>query len=149
VTPDFRSLAYCPGVSLRYTPARPCSIAPSSICRLSKVPNASPLLASSLILSASANVVQFESITVEVACSEYSRLLQHYVAALRRWEQAELVPNKSEFADQPARLAAEIKHKVQNERDAAKMRINLHKQSCPVCLNLTNRRGRLTRREWH
>jgi len=74
---------------------------------------------------------------VQVACSEYVRLLQHYVAALRRWEQAELASKKTDTS--ATRLAAEIKHKAQTERDAAKMRLNLHKQSCPVCLNLTNR----------
>jgi hypothetical protein len=79
-----------------------------------------------------ANDVGSESIRLQVACPEYVRLLQHYAAALRRWEQAELVSKKT-------RLAAEIKDKAQNERDAAKMRLNLHKRSCPVCLNLTSR----------
>lgn len=82
---------------------------------------------------------QFASIREQVTCSEYVRLLQHYVAALRRWEQAELVSKKTETS--AAHLATEVKDKAQNERDAAKMRLNLHRRTCPVCLGLTNRNG--------
>ncbi len=48
--------AYCSGVSLRYTLPLPCSIACSSICRASDVPQASPFRASSLIFSGSVNL---------------------------------------------------------------------------------------------
>jgi hypothetical protein len=77
---------------------------------------------------------QFKSITVHVACSEYFRLLHHYEAALRRWEQAEFFSNNNGFVDRSAlRLAAEVKRKAQNEKDGAMMRINLHKQRCSIC----------------
>jgi hypothetical protein len=84
---------------------------------------------------------QFGSIRVQVACSEYFRLLQHYEAALRRWEQAEFSSNHNGFVDlSAARLAGEIKRKAQNERDAAKMRINLHKHRCSICSRMPNLR---------
>ncbi len=78
---------------------------------------------------------------MHVPCPEYVRLLQHYVAALRRLEQIEAASNRKGFVDTSAKfLAAEVKRKAQNERDGAKMMLNRHKHSCPVCLNLTNRR---------
>ena len=59
-------------------------------------------------------------------CPEYSRLLQHYEVALRRWAQLE---NGNE------RTSAGIKKKeALDERDAAKERLNLHERTCPTCI---------------
>jgi hypothetical protein len=85
-------------------------------------------------LTVGANDVSSKGITVHVACSEYFRLLHHYEAAFRRWEQAEFSSNNNGFVDRSAtRLAAQLKRKAQNERDVAKMLINLHKQRCSIC----------------
>jgi hypothetical protein len=67
------------------------------------------------------------------SCSEYLRLRQHYEAALRRWAQVELPSKKREVFDAPARLAAEVKQKALNERDAANERMRLHEQNCSIC----------------
>jgi hypothetical protein len=88
-------------------------------------------------LTIGANDVSSKSITVHVACSEYLRLHRHYEAALRRWEQVEWASNKNRPLDTSAtRLAAEVKRKAQNERDAAKMLINLHKRRCSICSHM-------------
>jgi hypothetical protein len=59
-------------------------------------------------------------------CPEYSRLLQHYEVALRRWAQ---VANRNE------RLSAGIWKKALDEHDAAKERLNLHERTCPTCIH--------------
>jgi hypothetical protein len=88
-------------------------------------------------LTIGANDVSSKSITVHVACSEYLRLHRQYEAALRRWEQVEWASNKNRLLDtSAARLAAEVKRKAQNERDAAKMLINLHKRRCSICSHM-------------
>jgi hypothetical protein len=85
-------------------------------------------------LMVDSNDVSSKSITVHVACYQYLRLRQHYEAALRRREQVEWASNKNRFVDTSAnRLAAEVKYKALEERNAAKDRMTLHKQSCPVC----------------
>jgi hypothetical protein len=66
-------------------------------------------------------------------CSEYSRLRQHYEAALRRWEQAELPSNKSKLFDATTRLSREVEKKALEERNAAKGRMDLHELNCPTC----------------
>jgi hypothetical protein len=80
------------------------------------------------------NDVSSKSITVHVECYQYMRLRQHYEAALRRWEQIELVSNKNAFLHTSAnRLAVEVWYKAQEERNAARERMTLHKESCPIC----------------
>ena len=59
-------------------------------------------------------------------CYQHIRLRQHYEAALRRWEQIERNTSAN-------RLAAEVKSKALEERNAAKERMILHKQSCLIC----------------
>ncbi|MEA2543734.1 MAG: hypothetical protein QOH35_5100 [Acidobacteriaceae bacterium] len=59
-------------------------------------------------------------------CPEYSRLLQHYEVALRRWAQLE---NGNE------RTSPGIKKKALDERDAARERLELHKRICPTCIH--------------
>jgi hypothetical protein len=58
-------------------------------------------------------------ISVRMLCSEYSRLLRHYEAALRRWAQAEWSSNKNE-SDPSWRLSAGIRKEALDEREAAK-----------------------------
>jgi hypothetical protein len=70
---------------------------------------------------------------VQELCSEYFRLRQHYEAALRRWEQAELSSNKSELFDATRRLSREVEKKALEERNAAKERMNLYELNCPTC----------------
>jgi hypothetical protein len=67
-------------------------------------------------------------------CSRYLQLSQHYEAALRRWAQAEWCSNKNE-SDASWRLAAGIRKKALDERDAAKERLNFHELTCPTCLH--------------
>jgi hypothetical protein len=72
---------------------------------------------------------------MEVLCSEHSRLLQHYEAALRRWAQVEWSSNKNE-PNALLRVTAEIiKKKALDERNAARERLNLHERSCPTCIH--------------
>jgi hypothetical protein len=78
-------------------------------------------------------MVRSQSISVQMGCSEYARLSQHYEAALRRWAQAESCSDKSEPFDAPRRLAIEIEKKALEERNAARQRMDLHKRSCPTC----------------
>jgi hypothetical protein len=70
---------------------------------------------------------------MQVLCSEYFRLHQHYEAALRRWEQAELSSNQVALSDPSKRLSLEIEKKAQDERDAAKDRTVRHRQYCATC----------------
>jgi hypothetical protein len=77
--------------------------------------------------------VRPQSISVQMGCSEYLRLNQHYGAALRRWAQAESSSGKSEPFDAPRRLALEIEKKALDERNAAYERMVLHELSCPTC----------------
>jgi hypothetical protein len=88
------------------------------------------------------NDVSSKSITVHVECYQYVRLLQHYEASLRRWEQIELVSNTNGFFNTSAnRLAVEVWYKAQEERKAAKERMTLHRQvvqSAPVYANLAS-----------
>jgi dihydroorotase-like cyclic amidohydrolase len=80
------------------------------------------------------NDVSSKASQCTVECYQYMRLRQHYEAALRRWEQIELVSNKNGFLDTSAnRLALEVWYKAQEERNAAKKRMTLHKQSCSIC----------------
>jgi len=67
-----------------------------------------------------------------MACHEYIRLRQHYEAFLRHWGQV-LLSAGDEPIGTPARLAAEVKQKALEERNAANARMCLHKQTCPVC----------------
>ena len=84
-----------------------------------------------------ANNVSSKSITVNVACPEYLRLSGHYEAALRRWEQIELASNREGVLDTSAnRLAAEVKYKALNERNAAYERMTLHKKNCSICSHI-------------
>jgi hypothetical protein len=65
-------------------------------------------------------------------CHEYIRLRQHYEAARRNWGHVLLSPGVEPIGA-TARLAAEIKQKAFEERNAANNRMRLHKHSCPVC----------------
>jgi hypothetical protein len=79
---------------------------------------------------------------MQVACSEYLRLSRHYEAALRRWEQIDLASNGNGFVDTSAyRLAVEVKYKAQDERNAAKERMTLHKKNCPICSRIRKPRA--------
>jgi hypothetical protein len=64
-----------------------------------------------------------------MACDEYIR--QHYKASLLHWGHV-LLPRKRTHRRNSA-LAAEIKQKVFEERDAAYDRLCLHKRTCLVC----------------
>ena len=57
-----------------------------------------------------------KSIRTQVKCYQYMRLRQHYEAALRRWKQ--IAWNTS-----ANRVAAEVKYKALEERNAAKERM--------------------------
>lgn len=72
---------------------------------------------------------RFKGITVQMSCPEYLRLRQHYELALRRWAHVEW----SSRGDTPARLALAIRETAMNERNAARNRMCLHEQNCPVC----------------
>jgi hypothetical protein len=67
-----------------------------------------------------------------MACPEYIRLHHHYEAALRHWGHVLLSP-VTVPTDATARLAAEVKQKAFEERNAAYDRMCLHKKTCPVC----------------
>ena len=68
-------------------------------------------------------------------CSEYSRLLQLYEEALRRWAQAEWSSNRNE-PNALLRVSAGIKkRKALDERDAAKEQLHIHELSCPTCIH--------------
>jgi hypothetical protein len=67
-----------------------------------------------------------------MACYEYIRLRQHYEASLRHWGHV-LLSSGAEPIGAPARLAAEVKQKALEERNAANDRMCLHKLNCPVC----------------
>jgi hypothetical protein len=68
-------------------------------------------------------------------CSGYSRLLQHYEAALRRWAQAEWSSNRNEL-NTLLRVSAGIKKReALDERDAAKERLLTHELNCPTCIH--------------
>jgi hypothetical protein len=66
---------------------------------------------------------------VEMLCSEYLQLSQHYGAAFRRWAQIESSSNKSE----PIGASLEIERKALGEKNAAFERMVLHERSCPNC----------------
>jgi hypothetical protein len=51
----------------------------------------------------------------------------------RCWAQAGLSLNTNELSDAARRLVLEVEKKALNERNAAKERMDLHKQHCPVC----------------
>jgi hypothetical protein len=67
-----------------------------------------------------------------MACREYIRLRHHYEAALRHWAHVLLSPVTGSTGA-AARLAAQIKQKAFEERNAAYDRMCLHEQNCPVC----------------
>jgi hypothetical protein len=60
-----------------------------------------------------------------MACPEYNRLRQHYESSLRHWGHVLLSP-VTETIDALARLAAEIKQKGLEERNAASDRMCHH-----------------------
>jgi hypothetical protein len=72
-----------------------------------------------------------------MACPEYIRLRQHYDAALRHWGQIFLLPEAA--PGEPARLAAAVKLKALEERDAANDRMCFHKKTCTVCSRHSSR----------
>jgi hypothetical protein len=75
------------------------------------------------------------STNVQMLCSEQSRLLQHYEAALRHWAQAEWSSNRNE-PNALLRVSAGIKKKeALDERDATKERLHIHELSCPTCIH--------------
>jgi hypothetical protein len=65
---------------------------------------------------------------MHMLCSEYSRLLQLYEAALRRWAQVAWSPNRNESEGIK-------KKKALDERDATRERLNLHERACPTCIH--------------
>jgi hypothetical protein len=65
-------------------------------------------------------------------CFEHIQLRQHYQAALRRCEQAVLIPG-GEPNSTTARLAAKIMQKALEERNEAGNRMFLHRRTCLVC----------------
>jgi len=66
------------------------------------------------------------SISLHMLCPEYSKLLQHYEVALRRW---------AKVANRDERLSAGIRKKVLDEMDGARDRLNLHERACPTCIH--------------
>jgi hypothetical protein len=66
-----------------------------------------------------------------MARPEYVRLHQLYEAALRRWGQ--VILSSQGTTGTPARLAALIRQKAVEERNAANERMRLHEFSCPLC----------------
>jgi hypothetical protein len=75
--------------------------------------------------------ITFEELDWTMACHEYDRLRQHYEASLRHWGHV-LLSSGAEPTGAPARLAAEVKQKALEERNAANDRMCLHKLNCPV-----------------
>jgi hypothetical protein len=73
-----------------------------------------------------------------VPCPEYISLRWEYEAALQRWGDL-LLAQHAEPADAHFKRAVELRRDAADERDAANKRMEDHKQSCPVCLNLNNR----------
>jgi hypothetical protein len=65
-------------------------------------------------------------------CRQYIQLRRHYEAALSRWEHVTLLPGV-ESNSAPAPLAAEIKQKALEERNASGDRMCLHKRTFSVC----------------
>jgi hypothetical protein len=61
-------------------------------------------------------------------CPEYLRLRQEYKATLTRWGQAMLSQ-----ADEQGMPASELRLKAYQDRDTAKRKLNLHKESCLTC----------------
>jgi hypothetical protein len=72
-------------------------------------------------------------ISMRMSCPGYMQLNQHYVVALRRWEQARSSLNKPELFDVVRRLSLEVETRAVEERNAAHARMALHKQNCSVC----------------
>jgi hypothetical protein len=70
-------------------------------------------------------------ISPSMACAEYVRLHQIYEAALRRWDQTVL--SSQGTIGTAASLAAQVRKKALEERNAASERIDLHRLTCPVC----------------
>jgi hypothetical protein len=67
-------------------------------------------------------------------CPEHLETLQHYEAALRRWAEFEWSSNKKE-PNALLRVSDGVKKKkAQDERDAARERLNLHERTCPTCI---------------
>jgi hypothetical protein len=65
-------------------------------------------------------------------CHEYIRPRHLYEAALRHWGHVFLSP-VTVPTGATTRLAAEVKQKALEERNAADDRMCFHKQTCPVC----------------
>jgi hypothetical protein len=65
-------------------------------------------------------------ISLQVLCPEYSRLLQLYEAALRRWVQVEWSSNDA---------SSGIEKKALDERNAAREQLDLHERTCPTCIH--------------
>jgi hypothetical protein len=78
-------------------------------------------------------IIRLNGITVQMSCSEYLRIRQHYDAALRRWAQIELSSHKFEVFDASARLADKVRQKALDERNEARQRMRLHEENCPAC----------------
>jgi hypothetical protein len=79
----------------------------------------------------------------KMARHEYIRLRHHYEAALRHRGHV-FLSSGAEPIGARARLAAEIKQKAFEERNAAYERMCIHEKTCPVCnpkLNLPGPRG--------
>ena len=65
-----------------------------------------------------------------MACLEKVRLQQLYEAALRRWGQ---IHEASQISSDNTWLVQEVFRRTLIERDAAKNRLELHKQRCETC----------------
>jgi hypothetical protein len=63
-----------------------------------------------------------------MTCPEYLRLRQDYEASLRHWGQVML-----SYEGEARGPASDVKRKAYEERDEAKLKLNLHRDSCPIC----------------
>jgi hypothetical protein len=67
-----------------------------------------------------------------MACDQYTRLRQHYEAALTHWEHV-ILSSQGALANSPPAVL-EMKKKALEERNAAEERMVLHQRTCPVCI---------------
>jgi hypothetical protein len=68
----------------------------------------------------------------EMICPEYTRLRQHYEAAIRLWGRVLLAPDAN-LVGTLARRAAELRTRATEERNVAKERLTAHANTCPAC----------------
>jgi hypothetical protein len=103
----------------------------SHLLSLFQIPRPGSLLKMLAFIFCRNGCASADCITLIMTCDQYTRLRQHYEAAVRHWGHVTLQTNDTGPIGAP--VALQVKAKALAERDLAKERVRLHKQTCPIC----------------